>query len=99
MAFEHQRIRRQNFSSSLRERAPRARGAERARIQRAAEEIQPDASAIFVLVRKGDEEMVKRELERFAARLSEIEIDTQRVQAIRTAVDNLLSAPSEGEPR
>jgi uncharacterized membrane protein len=74
-------------------------GIDNAFIQRVAEEIQPNTSAIFVLVRKGDEEMVKRELERFAVRLSETEIDSQHVQAIQAAVDNLPSAPSESEPR
>jgi len=32
-------------------------------------------------------------------RLSETEIDTQHVQAIQTAVENLPSAPSESESR
>lgn len=74
-------------------------GIDNAFIQRVAEEIQPNTSAIFVLVRKGDEEMVRRELERFAVRLSETEVDTQHVQAIESAVDSLPRAPHEGDPQ
>ncbi|MFN7208848.1 MAG: DUF1269 domain-containing protein [Aggregatilineales bacterium] len=74
-------------------------GIDNAFIRRVAEEIQPNSSAIFVLVRKGDEEMVKRELERFAVRLSETEIDTRQVEAIQAAVDNLPSLPREGDPQ
>ncbi|PJF33963.1 MAG: hypothetical protein CUN49_17290 [Candidatus Thermofonsia Clade 1 bacterium] len=68
-------------------------------IRQVAEQIQPNTSAIFVLVRKGNEEMVKRELERFAVRLIETEIDSQQVQAIQAAVDNLPNVPRESDPQ
>ncbi|PJF36437.1 MAG: hypothetical protein CUN49_05495 [Candidatus Thermofonsia Clade 1 bacterium] len=64
-------------------------------IRQVAEALQPNTSAIFVLARKGDEEMIRHELARFATRMIETEIDSQHVEAIQATVDNLPSTPSK----
>lgn len=68
-------------------------------IRQVAEAVQPNTSALFVLARKGEIEMIARELQRFATRLIETDVDTEQVAAIQEAVDNLPNIPREGDPQ